>query len=237
MVASSTSWGAKRCRLCERTPRMLRTGEAIEGGKMTASAMLKGLERRVVEVSFRLVGRCIPVDHGYALYAAISRQVPEIHDAREIGVQPIRATYGGEGLLYIAPYSRLTLRMPDDRIRHYLKLAGKTLDVEGHPLRIGVPEARTLLPIASVRSRLVTIKGFLDIGSFLEAAERQLQSIGVRGEVLLGARRTFRVKDKQVVGFEVGITGLTAEESLTLQEKGLGGRRRMGCGIFVPWRG
>jgi CRISPR-associated protein Cas6 len=216
---------------------MLRAGEAIEGGKMTASATLKGFEHTVVELSFRLVGHCIPVDHGYALYAAISRHVPEIHDAREIGVQPIRGTYGGDGLLYIAPFSRLTLRLPDDRIRHYLKLAGQTLDVKGHPLRISMPEARKLLPIVSLRSRLVTIKGFLDKGPFLEAAARQLQSIGVRGEVLLGERRTFRVKDKHVVGFEVAITGLTAEESLTLQEEGLGGRRRMGCGVFVPWRG
>jgi len=199
--------------------------------------MLKGLECRVVELSSRLVGHCIPVDHGYALYAAISRHVPEIHDAREIGVQPIRGIYGGDGLLYMAPFSRLTLRLPDDQLRDYLKLAGKTLDVKGYPLRIGVPEARMLLPIASLRSRLVTIKGFLDKGPFLDAADRQLQSMGIRGEVLLGERRTFRVKDKQVVGFEVAITGLTAEESLTLQEKGLGGRRRMGCGIFVPWRG
>ena len=202
---------------------------------MSASATLKGLERPVVELNFRLVGRCIPVDHGYALYGAISHHVPEIHDAREIGVQPIRGTYGGDGLLYMAPFSRLTLRLPDDRIRHYLKLAGKTLDVKGHPLHIGVPEARTLLPVASLRSRLVTIKGFLDQVPFLGAAERQLQSMDVRGQVLLGMRRTFRVKDKQVVGFEVAIIGLTAEESLILQETGLGGRRRMGCGVFVPF--
>src|SRR5919109_1341869 len=111
---------------------------------MAASATLTGLEHRIVELSFRLVGRCIPVDHGYALYAAISRHVPEIHDAREIGVQPIRGMYGGDGLLYIAPFSRLTLRLPDDRIRHYLKLAGKTLDVEGRRLLIGIPDTRTL---------------------------------------------------------------------------------------------
>jgi hypothetical protein len=32
------------------------------------------------------------------------------------------------------------------------------------------------------------------------------------------------------------IEGLTAEESLTIQEKGIGGRRHMGCGVFVPLR-
>ena len=187
-----------------------------------------------VDLAFRLNGNTVPVDHGYALYAALSRLVPEVHDAKEVGVQPIRGVYGGDGTLHLAAFSRLILRLPDDQIRPYLKLAGKKLEVDGHPLRVGVPEVRALRPAASLRARLVTIKGFMEEGPFLEAAKRQLQSLGVAGEVLLGERRTFRVKEKQVVGFEVAVTGLTAEESLTLQEQGLGGRRRMGCGVFVP---
>lgn len=190
-----------------------------------------------IDLAFRLNGTTVPVDHGYALYAALSHLVPEIHSAQEIGVQPIRGTYGGDGTLHLTTFSRLILRLPDDQIRSYLKLAGKKLDVDGHSLRTGVPEVRTLRPVANLRARLVTIKGFMEEGPFLEAAKRQLQSLGVAGEILLGERRTFRVKEKQVVGFEVAVTSLTAEESLTLQEKGLGGRRRMGCGVFVPWRG
>jgi CRISPR-associated protein Cas6 len=187
-----------------------------------------------VDLAFRLTGTTVPVDHGYALYAALSRIVPEIHDVRAIGVQPIRGVYSGDGALHLTDFSRLILRLPDDQIRTYLKLAGKKLEVDGHSLRVGVPQVRALLPVASLRARLVTIKGFMDEGLFLAAAKRQLQSLGIAGEVHLGERRTFRVKEKQVVGFEVAVTGLTAEESLVLQEKGLGGRRRMGCGIFVP---
>jgi CRISPR-associated protein Cas6 len=97
-----------------------------------------------------------------------------------------------------------------------------------------VPNTRPLRSTATLRARLVTIKGFLEDGPFLEAVMRQLQSLGVAKEALLGERRTFRIKEKQVVGFEIVITGLTAEESLILQERGLGGRRRMGCGVFVP---
>jgi len=32
------------------------------------------------------------------------------------------------------------------------------------------------------------------------------------------------------------VQGLDADESLKLQEHGIGGRRRFGCGIFVPVR-
>ena len=145
-----------------------------------------------VDLAFRLNGTTVSVDHGYALYAALSRLIPDIHSAREIGVQPIRGVYSGDGTLHLAAFSRLILRLPDDQIRAYLKLAGKKLDVDGHSLRAGVPEVRALRPTASLRARLVTIKGFMEEGPFLEAAKRQLQSLGVAGEVLLGERRTFR---------------------------------------------
>lgn len=190
-----------------------------------------------IDLAFRLTGSTVPVDHGYALYAALSRIAPELHAAQEIGVHPIRGVYGGDGKLHLTDFSRLILRLPDEQIRTYLKLAGKQLEVDSHFLRVGVPEVRALLPVVSLRARLVTIKGFMEEAAFVAAAQRQLATSGIAGELHRGDRRTFRVKDKQVVGFEIGITGLTAEESLTLQEKGLGGRRRMGCGVFVPTKG
>ncbi len=190
-----------------------------------------------VDLAFRLNGSTVPVDHGYALYAALSRVVPEIHAAKALGVQPIRGMYSGNGELQLSDSSRLVLRLPDEEIRSYLKLAGKRLDVDEHPLSVGVPEVRMLLPAARLRARLVTIKGFLEEADFLEAVQRQLQSLDVTCEATLGQRRTFRVKDKQVVGFEVVVTGLTADDSVRVQEQGLGGRRKMGCGVFVRGRG
>jgi CRISPR-associated protein Cas6 len=43
-----------------------------------------------------------------------------------------------------------------------------------------------------------------------------------------------RVKDKLVVCFPLLVHDLSPEESLRLQEEGLGGRRRMGGGVFLP---
>lgn len=188
----------------------------------------------LIDLAFRLTGSAVPVDHGYALYAALSRILPEIHAAKDIAVQPIRGLYSGNGTLHLADFSRLIFRLPDEQIQTYLKLAGKRLAVDEHPLGVGVPEVRTLRPVARLRARLVTIKGFLQEDEFLAAAKRQLEQRGIKGQAHIGARRTFRVRDKQVVGFEMGVTQLTAEESLTLQEQGLGGRRKMGCGVFVP---
>jgi CRISPR-associated protein Cas6 len=85
------------------------------------------------------------------------------------------------------------------------------------------------------------------------AARTQLDDLGIGGTVTIpirrgiasfepeGAgshdqlqRRTLRVRDKVIVGYAMVVEGLTAEESVCLQENGIGGRRRFGCGIFVP---
>ena len=188
-----------------------------------------------IDLAFRLNASVVPVDHGYALYAALSRIVPEIHEAKSLGVHPIRGIYSGNGMLQLSESSRLVLRLQDEEIHVYLKLAGKRLKVGEHSLGVGVPEIRMLRPVASLRARLVTIKGFLQEEEFVAAVKRHLEQLDVNGQVHLGTRRTFQIKDKQVVGFEMGVTQLTAEESLTLQEQGLGGRRKMGYGVFVPW--
>jgi CRISPR-associated protein Cas6 len=102
------------------------------------------------------------------------------------------------------------------------------------------------VPAVALCSRLVTIK-LLEIAAqpagaaaeaFRAAALRQVGEIGISAEALLslGKRRTLRIKDKEVVGYEVVVEGLTAEESIALQERGLGGRRHMGCGVFVGMR-
>lgn len=190
-----------------------------------------------VDLSFRVLGSKLSVDHGYALYSAISRLIPEVHDAKEIGIHPVRGLYSGNGELCLTARSRLVVRLPDDKISAYIKLGGKALDVNGRRLRVGVPEVRALRPIVTLYARLVTIKGFMEPGAFLEAARRQLSESGIGADLHLGDRRTLRVKDKQVVGFEVMATGLSAGDSIKLQETGIGGRRRMGCGVFVTYQG
>src|SRR5882724_1837081 len=114
-----------------------------------------------VDLAFKLSGSKVLVDHGYALYSAISRILPEIHGAKSIGVHPIRGTYSGNGELMLRDSSRLVLRLESERIGEFLKLAGKRVDIDSHILRVGVPEVRMLRPRAAIYSRLVTIKGFM----------------------------------------------------------------------------
>jgi CRISPR-associated protein Cas6 len=210
----------------------------------------------VVDLAFPVQGRDVPADHGYLLYATIAREAPAVHGDGAIGIHPLRGRLAGERRLALERSSRLVIRLPVDRIPALLPLAGRRLDLAGSAVTVGVPAVRSLRPAAALWSRLVVIKGFMEPEGFLAAAQRQLAALGVQGRAALMARttdravegrsaagkeepirRTLRIHDKDVVGFALGIEELTAEESIRIQVAGLGGRRRFGCGVFVPaWR-
>jgi CRISPR-associated protein Cas6 len=189
-----------------------------------------------VDLRFQVFGQSIEVDHGYTLFAAISRILPEFHEASDIGLRLIRGRYMGNGQINISPASNLVFRLPVSKLAEYINLAGKTLDLDGHQLRIGVPNSQALVPATALYSHLVTTKNGNDQKRFEEEMERQLETLDCKGKLSVGKRKTFKLHGKQVVGYSVLVSELTAEESITLQEQGLGGRRKMGCGFFEPKR-
>ncbi|MGA3115402.1 MAG: type I-MYXAN CRISPR-associated protein Cas6/Cmx6 [Syntrophobacteraceae bacterium] len=188
-----------------------------------------------VDLCFQITGQTLPVDHGFALYGAINHVLPCIHEDREIGLKLIRGRYIGNGILDISPKSELILRLPASRIAIYIALAGKTLEVIGHRLGVGIPNTRTLMPSVALSSPLVTTKNGTEQARFEAEIKNQMENLGLKGRIAIGKRRTFQVHGKQVVGYSVLVSELTAEESIRLQENGLGGRRKMGCGVFEAW--
>lgn len=189
-----------------------------------------------VDLCFKISGKNLPVDHGFALYGSISRILPSIHEAEEVGLKLVRGRYVGNGLLDISPHSELVLRIPAESIRDILPLAGKSLDVQRHRLTVGIPSTRALVPAATLFSPLVTTRNGQEQSRFEAEIFGQMGLLGLNGRLSIGKRRTFGIHGKQVVGYSVLVSELNAEESIVLQEQGLGGRRKMGCGVFEAWR-
>ena len=204
-----------------------------------------------LDVLFRVIGPEVPADHGYALFSALSRILETeedqwMHGNPHIGLHTIRGAPLGNGRRLIGPNARLGLRLPSDLLPRSLKLAGKSIDLDGCKLRIGISQTRALPPVATLHCRIVTTRNGQEPARFDAEIARQLAVLGIRGKVFRSpenagrtdgrdpSRRIFRVKDKRIVGYSVLTTELTSEESIRLQERGLGGRRRMGCGVFLP---
>ncbi len=196
-------------------------------------------DTQVVDIAFPVSGASLPLDHGYTLFSAMSRLVPELHRQPSWGVHPVFGVRDGR-TLELEPRSRIKVRMPLSEISQVMPLAGASLDVSGSAVRLGFPQVFPLTPAAHVRARLVTIRGFQEEDEFVPALRRQIAAIEDLGQdpatidVVLGRRRILKIRDKKVVGFAVGLTGLSATASLAIQRVGLGGRRHMGAGLFVP---
>src|SRR5262249_36758672 len=187
-----------------------------------------------VELQFPFTGKTLPSDHGYGLYGAISRVIPESHSADWLAIETIPGSARGDGVTQLDPQARLKIRIPQDHVLLMLKLAGKRLELGGHAIRLGAPQIYLLKPATALYARIVTVKGFTEREPFLDAVCRKLDELGVKGELVVGPRRVVRVGDHIVVGFALAIHELSDEGSIILQERGLGGRRRIGCGIFFP---
>lgn len=195
---------------------------------------------RNITVQFPVQGDKLPADHGYPLYSAISGLKPKLHETGWLAVEMISGMPFDKGLITLPRNAELRLRIPADKFGEVLRLAGKRLEIEGHQIRLGIPTARPLLPSAKLYSRIVTIRGFMEVPEFLEAANRQLNDLEITAKLELPAedrsrfRRIITIKDKKIVGFSLIARGLSDEDSIKLQSHGIGGRRAMGCGIFNP---
>jgi CRISPR-associated protein Cas6 len=208
----------------------------------------------VVDLSFPICGDPIPADHGYHLFAGISKLVPEIHGELRVGIHPIRGTHIPPRALRLERRSRLTLRTPASLIGPLLRLAGNRVSIGGAGIRPGAPSVRSLQPCPNLYSRLVVVKHCIEADDFLDRIRRDLRAMGVEAQAEIprrrGAkpwdggigsrdgylRRTITIAGRRVVGYAVLLRKLTASDSLKVQALGLGGRRRFGCGIFVPYR-
>jgi CRISPR-associated protein Cas6 len=201
-----------------------------------------------LDLCFPVKGDTLPTDHAYLLYSALSHAVPAFHDATVfLRFSAVNGDRGGKGLIRLLERSRLRLRLPADQIGVVLPLAGRPLQVGDYSIRLGIPTVAPLTPAPTLRAKVVTYKHAVTPEAFLEVTRRRLDAMSIAGEpgiplFLSGTsagqprRQLIRIKGKSVVGFPLHVEGLTAEESMFLQEQGLGGRTRMGCGFFVPFQ-
>ena len=177
----------------------------------------------------------IPADHSYALVGSVSRIIPEAHGGNGYALAPISGRQIGNRQMKLNEHSRFVVRTTPDLIQQFLPLAGKTIDIHGRKLVLGVPSVHQLDPVPKLRARLVTIKGFFQPEPFKEAVKRQLDKLEIGDcEIIVGRQRTLRIKRNEIVGFQTTVCELNSNDSLKLASSGVGGRRHMGCGFFVP---
>lgn len=203
----------------------------------------------IVDLVFSIDCRELPVDHAYALSYALRRALPWIADDDRIGVHAVhvagsqngweRPVHGSDQRLVLSRRTKLAIRVPSER-RDALQgeLEGATLDVAGCALTVGKGKIRPLSKQTTLFSRYVVIPGEQDENAFLHwaAAELKKRDIRVR-KALCGKATSLQTPEGPLPTRSLMLADLTLEESLRLQQEGLGSHRHMGCGIFIPHKG
>lgn len=202
----------------------------------------------IVDVAFGIRCRTLPVDHAWALSSALRAVLPWLEGEAGAGIHPIHVAESGNGwmrpesgeLLYPSRRTRLMLRLPHVRLAAAAQLAGHALDIAGHRLEVEArPAVRQLSDITTLFARYVLVADNAQPEeAFLANAHAQLVALGIRPKKMLcGMERVVRTPEGELHTRSLMLADLTMEESVRLQQQGLGPQRLLGCGLFVPHKG
>lgn len=184
------------------------------------------------DVAVAISGETIDAGYAVSLYEALARQLRWLAEEPAAGVFSIRGLSHSAGALLIGGRSRVVLRVPAERVADCERLSGQCIDLP-QQVRFGVITARELLPFPVLYARLV-ITGADAEADFLADVRAELKSVDVDSDVIIGRRGELPIGSQREVGYSVMLHGLTPEESIRMQEHGLGRHRKLGCGLFVP---
>ncbi len=200
----------------------------------------------VVDVVFGIDCRCLPVEHTHALSSAIGAALPWLGAEPDAGVHMIHGAESGNGwmrpdssqgdaLLHLSRRTRLELRVPKERVADARALCGVTLDIGGYPLKVRDAQVRLLSNITILFSRYVIADAQSDEDSFLRTSNAQLKALGVRcGKMLCGRSHEIPLPGERLFTRSLMLAELNVQDSILVQEKGLGRGRTLGCGLFLP---
>ncbi len=204
------------------------------------------IETSYVDLAFPLKGKSLPLDNGYIIYSALSRICPNLHELTNIFIHPIAGIPNSSKQLRLTKRSKLQIRIAIEQIPLvYEFLVGQTFKIGQSQFHLGIPEYRALTSCSVLYSRLVIIRRCFEPQVFLEAAQRQLESLGIKGNIDILKKKNGQLQCRQLVmrkdigtfpvkGYGVEVKDLSEEDSLTLQQHGIGGKKKMMCGVFVP---
>jgi CRISPR-associated protein Cas6 len=201
----------------------------------------------IVDLSFKVQCKQLPLDHAHALSQTMQQALPWLTKEPRAGIHLIHGAESGNGwirpqepdaLLSLSKRTRFMLRLPKQRVEEASKLAGTVLNVSGNDLVLTSPKQKSLSVLTTIFSRYVITNELEDEEAFLSQAAEMLRKESIQvNKMMSGRAHVLRMPGKDLLTRSLMIDGLKIEESIYLQQNGLGEGRLMGCGLFIPHKG
>ena len=200
----------------------------------------------VFDLVFRLRGNKLEIDHAYELAEALRSHFMAETCAR-IGVHGVRMAGSGNGWnrpqqtdteMPLSRRARLAIRLHREDYDEVAGISEQTLQLGRQQLDIGVSSIRKLSSMASLYARAVCCDPDQSEPDFLAQVAADLQGLNINvTRMICGRSGEIRSKGGALFTRALMVADLKPEESVCLQQRGLGEARLLGCGLFVPHRG
>jgi CRISPR-associated protein Cas6 len=200
----------------------------------------------VVDVVFKMSGTRLVVDHAQSLAHAICEKLPDISH-RQIGIHRIRVGSSGNGwnspaeaeaIMQLSRRTRLVMRIHKDVYQQVLQLCDSELEIEGEQLKLGTSSVRKLSSITTLFCHGIVSDQAQAESDFLDDMASALEVMNIKvKKMICGTTQSIRSDQGSIFTRALMVAGLTPEESVKLQQRGIGTGRLIGCGLFLPHRG
>ncbi len=199
----------------------------------------------VVDIQFSINCKTLPVDHAHALSSAVKQALPWFADEPKSGLHLIHVAESGNGwerpqgddeLLYLSRRTKLTLRVPEHRVKDAQQLTGQVLEIADNQMEVGKSSVRLLSVSTSLYARYVAGKEGQNEDDFLAELIGELRDAGLRfKKVLCGKENLMDTPDGPMTTRSLLVADLGLEDAVRLQENGVGPDeyKKLGCGLFI----
>ncbi len=197
---------------------------------------------KIVDVSFKVDCQKISLDHAYDLYEAINQKIPEINTIDNLAIHSIYGAESGAGWerpkteIYLSKRTRFCIRTPIEYADKFFHLNDQTLNIgKKYLVKLSKPTIKKLIITDTIFCRSVIMENIEDEDSFLSDVNSSLSLINIKvKKMLCGKDHYIKTPKKILRSKSLLITNLEKEDSIKIQELGIGIGKLYGCGIFLP---
>ncbi|MBI3901851.1 MAG: type I-MYXAN CRISPR-associated protein Cas6/Cmx6 [Nitrosomonadales bacterium] len=187
----------------------------------------------MVDMVFDLRGGLVPADYAFALWDEAAYILPWLEAEETAGMLPLRGSVSGTDWL-LPQRAKLVLRLPVGVASKAVALSGQELALGSCMLQVGKGKERPLQAYTTLHAQMVESAD--EEERFLADMEEQLRALEVSCKWICGKRHSVSGAGRSLDGYSLVLHDLKPEASLQVQRAGLGGNRRFGCGVFVPYK-
>jgi CRISPR-associated protein Cas6 len=200
----------------------------------------------VFDLVFRLRGERLEIDHAHALAQALQARL-EPQTCARIGVHGVHLADSGNGWKRPEPIdtemplsrrARLAIRLHRDDYDEVASISEHSLQLGAQRLVVGASSIRKLSCMSSLHARAICCDPEQSEPEFLAQTAAALRELDIDvARMICGRCGEIRTPAGSLFTRALLVADLKPEESVKLQQRGLGEGRLLGCGLFVPHRG